>query len=52
MRGILQIVALATFLVSQLSGMKVLMAGEYEQEKRNWYLSVANRLAGNDKTDN
>ena len=38
--------------VELASAHKILMAGEYENERRDWYEGVANRLATNDQTDN
>ena len=44
-------------LVSQITaqpnlGLKILIAGEFEKEKRDWYLSVANKLIINPATEN
>ena len=42
----------ATNILEEAFAHKILMAGEYENEKRDWYEGVANRLATNDQTDN
>ena len=46
------IIAFMACLVNQLSGMKILIAGEYEKERRGWYESVASKLAKSPKNDN
>ena len=38
--------------ISTVEGHRILMAGEYEKEKRDWYEGVANSLTSNDQTDN
>ena len=36
----------------QIDALKILMAGDYDRDRREWYKSVAERLAENELTNN
>ena len=39
-------------LAVQIGALKILMAGDYSYDGRNWFRSVADRLIANEETDN
>ena len=38
--------------MSSITALKILIAGEFEQEKRDWYYRVAKKMANNQSNDN
>ena len=38
--------------MSSITALKILIAGEFEQEKRDWYYRVAKKMANNPTNDN
>ena len=38
--------------MSSITALKILIAGEFEKEKRDWYYNIAQKLANNPETDN
>lgn len=44
-------VVILACLVAQIGALKILMAGDYSYDGRNWFKSVADRLISNEETD-
>ena len=38
--------------MSSITALKILIAGEFEKEKRDWYYKVARKMANNPTNDN